>query len=115
VRPKGRRDPNQWWVTLATFERSTASQEILPEWAQGACGWIACRSVDDEESVRDLLARGLRYCGLRLLEIDNVRTLNDEDDADEIDEHLASNMREAEAGASWVWGTLHCYRADGEA
>ena len=114
MRAGGPREPNQWWVTLVTFERRTAGQEILPEWAQGACGWIACRSLD-EESVRDLLARGFRHCGLKLLEIDKVRTLNDADDADEFDEHLASNMREAEAGASWVWGAIHCYRADGEA
>ncbi|MBI1198167.1 MAG: hypothetical protein GC203_09920 [Phenylobacterium sp.] len=105
---------DNWWVALVTFERSDAEQAVLPEWAQGACGWMACRA-SSEESVRDLLAQDLRHCGLKLLAIDSLQGAVDEGDADEIDEHLAANMRQLEAGKLSVWGTIHCYKADGEA
>jgi hypothetical protein len=105
---------DRWWVALVTFERTQADQDILPDSAQGACGWMACLSAN-EEAVRATIDRNLGDVGLRLLEVDRLSELIDEDEAAEIDEHLGANLKALEVGKLTVWGTIHCYAADGEA
>lgn len=62
------------WVALVTFERRAEQQDILPDWAQGACGWMVALAPD-EETARGLLVRDVEYHGLRVISIDNAREL----------------------------------------
>jgi hypothetical protein len=41
-----------------------------------------------------------------------VRT---DDDIEQIDEQLAANLRNILGHKETVWGTLHCYKGEGEA
>jgi hypothetical protein len=104
----------RWWAALVTFERCRARQDILPDWAQGGVGWMIALAPDDQ-AARKLLVRDVEHCGLRVLEIDDERELFGEDEIEEIDERLASNFRDIEAGKQTVWGTIHCYKGEGEA
>ena len=101
------------WVALVTFERHDA-QDILPEWALGACGWMLALA-SDEDAATELLMRDITHLGLRVVDIAKQREIFDEDEIEELDEHLAENVRNFEAGKKTAWGTIHCYRAEGEA
>jgi hypothetical protein len=104
----------RWWLALVTFERRDEEQDILPDWAHGACGWMLAMT-SNEETARGLLVRDVEHHGLRVIEIDHEREVFGEDEIDEIDKHLAMNWREMEAGKQTVWGTIHCYKGEGEA
>lgn len=104
----------RWWVALVTFERRDEAQDILPEWAQGGCGWMVALA-SDEEAARSVLVRDLEHHALRVLEIADEREVFGEDEIEEIDEHLASNFRDIEPGKQSVWGTIQCYKGEGEA
>ena len=99
---------------MVTFERGDDEQDILPDWAHGACGWMVALAPD-EETARGLLIRDVEYHGLRVIEIGDEREVFSDDEIDEIDNHLAMNFRNLEAGRQTVWGTIHCYKGDGEA
>ena len=103
----------RWWVALVTFERRDEGQDILPDWAQGACGWMVALARD-EETARGLLVRDVEYHGLRVIEIDEEREVFGDDEI-EIDDHLAMNFRAIEPGKQTAWGTIHCYKGEGEA
>jgi hypothetical protein len=102
------------WIALVTFERGDEEQDILPDWAHGACGWMVALGPD-EQTARGLLVRDVEYRGLRVLEIDNEREVFGDDEIEEIDDHLAMNFRDIEAGKQTVWGTIHGYKGEGEA
>ncbi|HEV2746110.1 MAG TPA: hypothetical protein VGW34_02285 [Allosphingosinicella sp.] len=104
----------RWWVALVTFERRDEQQDILPVWAQGACGWMVALAPD-EDTARALLVRDLEYHGLRVVEIAEEQEVFGEDEIDEMDDHLAANFRAIEPGKRTVWGTIHCYKGEGEA
>lgn len=104
----------RWWVALVTFERRDQNQDILPDTAQGACGWMLALASDEDEA-RRLIIRDIEHVGLRVLEIDNEREVFGVDEIEEIDGHLASNFREIESGRRTVWGTIHGYGGEGEA
>ena len=104
----------RWWVALVTFERRDEQQDILPDWAQGACGWMVALAPD-EDTARDLLVLNVEHVGLRVLEITDEQEVFGEDEIEEIDEHLAENFRDIEEGRATVWGTIHCYKGEGEA
>ena len=104
----------RWWVALVTFERRDEEQDILPDWARGACGWMVALAPD-EETARGLLVRDIEHHGLRIIEIEEEREVFGEGEIDDIDEHLAMNFREIEPGKQTVWGTIHCYKVEGEA
>ena len=99
---------------MVTFERRDEEQDILPEWARGACGWMVALAPD-EEAARRLLVRDVEYHRLRVVEIDSAREVFGDDEIEEIDDHLAMNFREIEPGKQTVWGTIHCYKGEGEA
>jgi hypothetical protein len=103
----------RWWVALVTFERRDERQEILPNWAQGACGWMVALA-SDEDVARVLIGRDLEHHGLRVLEIADEQEVFDEEEIDEIDNHLGANFRNIEPGKQTVWGTIHCYKGEGE-
>lgn len=103
-----------WWIALVTFERLTEAQTVLQEADQGACGWMVALAPD-EDAAAALLARDLEHCGLRLLEIADLQEVFGDDEIAEVDEHLAANFRDIEEGKQTVWGTIHCYRGEGEA
>lgn len=103
-----------WWIALVTFERRREGGDILPDWAQGACGWMVALAPD-EETVLRLLVRDLEHHDLRVIEIQNVQDVFGDDEVDEFDDHLAENFRNIEEGKQTVWGTLHCYKGEGEA
>ncbi len=104
----------RWWIALVTFERSDEEQDVLPVWAHGACGWMVALAPD-EDTARGLLIRDVEYHGLRVLEIADEREVFGEDEVEEIDDHLAMNFREIEPGKRTAWGTIHCYKGEGEA
>jgi hypothetical protein len=104
----------RWWLALVTFERREDEQEILPEWAHGGCGWMVALAPD-EKTARGLLIRDVERCGLRVLEIEDERKVLYEDEIEEIDDHLAANFRALQLGMKTVWGTIHCYKGEGEA
>ena len=102
------------WLALVTFERRDEEQAILPDWAHGACGWMVA-VAPNEETARDLLVRDVGHCGLRVLEIDNMREVFADQELEGIDDHLASNFRRIEPGKQTAWGTIHGYKGEGEA
>ena len=102
------------FIALVTFERTEASTKHLAPDLQGAVGYLGVLGLD-EDDVIDILSRGLKHEGLRLLEVHKIKVIEDVDDVDEIDDHLADNIRNFENDKFWTWGTLHCYHADGEA
>ena len=104
----------RWWVALVTFERRNEEQDILPEWAHGACGWMVALAPDEETAAR-LLVRDIEHHGLCVVKIANEREIFGEDEIEETDEHLAANFRDIEPGRQTVWGTIHCYKGEGEA
>jgi hypothetical protein len=104
----------RWWVALVTFERRDEEQDILPDWAHGACGWMVALAPD-EETARGLLVRDVEHHGLRIIEIGNEREVFGDDEIEEVDHHLAMNFRKIETGKQTVWGTIHGYKGEGEA
>jgi hypothetical protein len=69
----------------------------------------------DDAAAREHLVRDVEYHGLRVIQIDNEREVFGDGEIEEIDHHLAVNFREIEAGKRTVWGTIHCYKGEGEA
>jgi len=104
----------RWWVAMVTFERREDEQDILPDWAHGACGWMVALAPD-EEAAREVLVRNVEYHGLRIIEVSDEQEVFSEEEIEEVDEHLATNFREIEPGKQTVWGTIHCYKGEGEA
>ncbi|MCA1653904.1 MAG: hypothetical protein LC656_06915 [Sphingomonadales bacterium] len=104
----------RWWLALVTFERCHVEQEILPDWAYGACGWQVALAPD-EETAAELLILNTEHDGLRVLEVAKMREVYSEVEIAEIDDHLANNFRQFELGKRTVWGTIHCYKGEGEA
>jgi hypothetical protein len=104
----------RFWLALVTFERRDAEQEVLPEWAYGACGWMVA-IAPDEETARKLLVRDVECCGLRLAEVDKLQEAFSHKHIEVVDDHLAWNLRQIEPGKQTVWGTLHGYKGEGEA
>ena len=102
------------WVALVTFERVEAVQDIQPEWARGVCGWMVALAPDEQVD-RQRLVRDVELQGLRALDIPDEREVFGDDEIEEIDEHLAANVRKIEPGAQTVWGTIHGYKDEGEA
>jgi hypothetical protein len=72
-------------------------------------------SGQDEDEACGYLKRDVEFHGLRLLDIDDLTEVFGPDDIDQFDDHLATNVREFEEGHRTAWGTLHCYKGDGEA
>ncbi|MDP3745502.1 MAG: hypothetical protein Q8Q88_00495 [Phenylobacterium sp.] len=104
----------RWWLALTTFERDEDEQQILPDWAHGASGWMVALAPD-EDAARRLFAHDLQHHGLRAIEIDKLREVFSDEEIEEVDDHLAENFRDFERGKSTVWGTLHCYKGEREA
>lgn len=69
----------------------------------------------DEQEARQRLVRDVQRHGLRVLEVANEREVLSEGEVEEIDEHLAANLRAIEPGVQTVWGTIHGYKGEGEA
>lgn len=103
----------RWWIALTTFERGEHKQQILPDWAQGACGWMVALAPD-EEVARRILVRDIEHHGLRVVGVDKVQEVFSDEDIEEVDDHLAENFINFEEGKSTTWGTLHCYKGEGE-
>ena len=104
----------RWWAALVTFERRNEEEGILPKWARGACGWMVALAPD-EEAARGLLTRDIEHHGLRVLEIGDEREIFATDEIEEIDGQLAINFAKMGAGKQTAWGTIHCYKGEGEA
>jgi len=102
------------WLALVTFERKTDETDVLPQWAQGACGWMVALGSDFEIAYQRLV-RDLGHCALRILEVADELEVFTPKDVEDTDEYLASNWREIEPGKHTVWGTLHSYKGEGEA
>lgn len=102
------------FTALVSFERTDWITDYLPPEAQGACGFMAIAAID-EDDVFDALRSELTEIGLKLVDVDQIREVTVEDFPEDLDEHLAENVRDWETGKRTVWGTIHVYLADGEA
>ncbi|MGA0601881.1 hypothetical protein ACO2Q3_14330 [Caulobacter sp. KR2-114] len=103
-----------WWIAMVTIERLNRDQEILPDWALGACGWVAALAPD-EDAARKRIEADMSAVGLRLMDVEDLQPVVDADEVSGVDEHLAANMRTLKAGRRTAWGELFCYAAEGEA
>ena len=101
-------------VCLVTFERTQVATDVSSDDCQGAVGYMAVDTVDEDEA-RDIFHSALSEVGLSLIEIDIHRVFESADDLNDLDEHLAQNVRNWEYGKRTVWGTIHGYYADGHA
>jgi hypothetical protein len=69
----------------------------------------------DEDGARELLVRDLEHHLLRVTEVVNEREVFTDAEITDLDEHLAANSLTIEPGSRTVWGTIQCYKGDGEA
>ena len=99
---------------MVTFERDQDKQDILPDWAWGACGWMFTSGQDEDEACA-FIERDIKFHGLKLIEIDRLTEVFGPDDIDPVDDHLAANVRSFEAGHRTAWGIIHGYKGEGEA
>ena len=102
------------FTALVTFERTDGTTEVLQSDEQGACGYMAIAAAD-EDCVINALRAELSELHLRLVEVEQIEEIDCDNLPDNIDEHLAANIRDWEHGRQTVWGTIHVYLADGEA
>jgi len=107
--PSGR-----WWIALVTFERDNPTQDVLPDSAWGACGWMFT-SGRDEDDACGYLKRDIEHHGLKLIEVEQLTEVFGLEDIETFDDHLAANVREFEEGHRTALGAIHCYKGDGEA
>ncbi len=71
--------------------------------------------AQSEMDARLKIEADLRALYLRVLEFEGLREIFDNGEVEEVDDHLALNLRQIEADKLTVWGTIHCYIGDGEA
>lgn len=102
------------YTALVTFERTTLETPFLPPEAHGACGYMAI-AAPDGEAVIETLRRSLSAEALRLVDVSDITETSLHDFPDELDEHLAENVKNWEPKKRTVWGTIHVYLAEGEA
>ena len=102
------------FTALVTFERTKENNSELPPEAQGACGYMAIEAID-EDDVFDTLRDAMRAVNLDLVDVNEITETSLEAFPEDLDEHLAENVRKWEPGNRTVWGTIHVYLADGEA
>ena len=105
---------DDWWIALITFENDGDVLGILSPEQQGAAGWMAGRA-ENEDQLAERIGSALSEVGLRLVSIEDERTVGTITEIEEIDEHLADNMRNRETNEHVVWGSLHPFLAEGEA
>jgi len=72
-------------------------------------------SGQDEEEACEFLKRDVEFHGLKLVEVDDLIEVFGPDDIDEIDDHLATDVRDFEEGHRTAWGTIRYYKGEGEA
>jgi hypothetical protein len=102
------------WIGLVTFERREEGQHpILPDWAQGACGWMVALAASETEAAEQLVS-DVENVSLRVLEIDDIQEIHHRDEIAETDQHLFENFIAIEPGKQTVWGTLYGYKGEGE-
>jgi hypothetical protein len=101
----------QLWTALVSFVRGADALSLLPDWAEGASGWMVAFAVRADEA-HALLVRDLERCGLRQIEVEQLQPV---EMSDIVDEHLATNVRNLEPDKQTAWGTLHCWRGEDEA
>lgn len=104
----------RWWVALVCFERTGKPQDILPDHALGACGWMFT-SGQNEDEARSFIERDIAHHGLHVVEFDRLTEIFEVGDIDPFDEHLAANVRAFEEGHRTAWGTINVYLGEGEA
>jgi len=61
--------------------------------------------------VLSTISNSLRNDGLRLVSIDSITEIFGLEDVS--DEHLVANLRTVDEMKPVVWGTIHCYFAEG--
>jgi hypothetical protein len=67
------------------------------------------------QEARLQLVHDIELHGLRVLEVADQREVLDEAELQQIDPHIAANLRAIEPEARTVWGTIHGYKGEGEA
>ena len=102
------------FVGLVSFEKGSDTTGVLLPDATGAAGWMGGNAQNETQFV-ELIRLELAEIGLRLIEVEDIRKIDEVADASEFDEHLAFNMECWERGKMTVWGTLYPYIGEGEA
>ena len=102
------------FVGLVSFLRQEDYQDILSPEVEGAVAWHAGKA-DSKDQFVAFVTSEIEELGFKVIEIEDIQELAEIEDARELDEQLAENMDQWEAGRMTVWGTLHTYIAEGEA
>jgi len=71
--------------------------------------------ASDDETAKRLFARDLEHLGFRVIEVTDEQEVFTEEEIAGFDGHLAANFRDFEPGKLTAWGTIHCYKGEGEA
>ena len=101
---------NERFLVLVTFERMSNECQYLSDDCVGAVGYMAVKAVNAESVVPQLRAELLEV-NLKLVGTEDINPLPPTMDLKLIDDHLASNVMEWEAGKASCWGTIHQYKS----
>lgn len=106
-------DHQFWWLALVQLEKAKG-QRLFSDEEEGAYVWIAAVASDKQEVDR-LVRRAAKREGLRVVGIEDHTVVEDLEEIEEADEHLAGDVLERDVEQRLAWGTWHVYYGDGEA
>ena len=106
-------DLDRVWIAFVTFERRNKPQDVLPDWAHGGCGRLIALAASESEAAEQLTS-DIEGQGLKVVGIEGLKVVREVDEIERFDEHLGANFLNPESGKKTVWGTIHCYKGEGE-
>jgi nucleotide-binding universal stress UspA family protein len=106
-------DHQYWWLALVQLEKAK-SQTLFNDEEEGAYVWVAAVASEQAE-VDKLIQKAAKAEGLRVVSIEDHTVVEDLEEIEEADEHLAGDVLDRETGQRLSWGTWHVYYGDGEA
>lgn len=106
-------DDKFWWLALVQLEKG-GRQDLLSEEEEGAYVWIAA-IAKEQSDVDRLVSAAAKAEQLRILGIEDHTVVEDLEEIEEVDEHLAEDVFSLSPGQRIAWGTWHVYYGEGEA
>lgn len=106
-------DDQFWWLALVQLEKKKG-QTVFSSEEEGAYVWVAAVAKDVAD-VDKLVRHAARTEGLRVVGIEDHTVVEDLEEIEEADEHLANDVLEGTRDQRLAWGTWHVYYGDGEA
>jgi len=109
---------DEWHIALVDFIRSSDDSDVLgvlDDEIHGAVGWLGVLTKHATE-IENIVRENFSSIGLHVVSITDCQQVNSVSEVEEIDEHLAQNIRTQPLDDPVVvWGTIHTYYAEGEA